>query len=120
VTRDFFAKTLEDVATNPRAKATNITTELPKKLEFERKVVVNGVEYQAKHSGEAGRRTLTGTYLPVTFTRADGQGQPIKVEVEKSKLGAMWLDDKAFGHLEEQLRLLLEPELAKAARKKAA
>jgi NTE family protein len=119
VTRDFFAKTLEDVATNPRAKATNITTEVPKKLEFERKVMVDGVEYQAKHSGEAGRWTISGTQLPVTFTRADGQGQPIRLEVEKSKLGAMWLDDKAFGHLEDQLRPLLETELAKAARKKA-
>jgi NTE family protein len=120
VTRDFFARTLEDLATNPKAKATNVTTALPKKLEFERKVVVDGVEYLAKHSGEAGRRGFTGTFLPVTFTRADGKGQPIQVEVEKARLGAMWLDDKAFGHLDHQLRLLLEPELARAARRKAA
>jgi len=103
VTRDFFKQFMGDLG-DPKKSGTNTNVAVPKDLGFDRKVAVNGQDYQAKYDGKA-----------LTFTR---NGEQVSVPFTPGQARRLHLDNQSFGDMNGQLGLLLRQELEKQAKMK--
>ncbi|HZH13475.1 MAG TPA: hypothetical protein VE057_03835 [Archangium sp.] len=95
VTRNFLRDFLDDLRV-PGSRGTNYKAEVPKDLRFDVPVEVKGKQYQVSY---AGGDTLVATPA--------GGGKRIELAVGKQRIEAMYLDNVAFGDLQNQLAYTL-------------
>lgn len=92
--RSYFARIFHDIG-KPGARATNLVTEVPEDLRFERRIELDGVAYQARYAG--GDR--------ISFGREGGE--VVEVPLGRRAIEALYLDELAFGSLDGTLKRVL-------------